>query len=63
MLAGANSSSCIGPQNKIGHPDGCKFPCSVPAEYGLAPKYVFVVLVLCSEIVDRLFGMNNLEID
>ena len=25
--------SCVGPQNKIGHPAGCRFPCSVPAEY------------------------------
>ena len=25
--------SCVGPQNKIGHPAGCRFPCRVPAEY------------------------------
>ena len=25
--------SCVGPQNKIGHPAGCRFPCWVPAEY------------------------------
>ena len=25
--------SCAGPQNKIGHPSGCRFPCLVPAEY------------------------------
>ena len=24
---------CVGPQNKIGHPAGCRFPCWVPAEY------------------------------
>ena len=24
---------CVGPQNKIGHPAGCRFSCSVPAEY------------------------------
>ena len=24
--------SCVGPQNKIGHPAGCRFPCWVPAE-------------------------------
>ena len=24
--------SCIGPKNEIGHPDGCWFPCWVPAE-------------------------------
>ena len=26
-LAVANTGSCIGPQNKIGHPAGCRFPC------------------------------------
>ena len=26
-------SSCVGPQNKTGHPAGCRFPCWVPAEY------------------------------
>ena len=25
--------SCVGPQNKIGHPAGCRFPCLVPMEY------------------------------
>ena len=25
--------SCVGPQNKTGHPAGCRFPCLVPAEY------------------------------
>ena len=25
--------SCVGPQNKMGHPTGCRFPCRVPAEY------------------------------
>ena len=24
--------SCVGPQNKIGHPAGCRFPCWVPTE-------------------------------
>ena len=27
VLAVANTSSCAGPQNKIGHPAGCRFPC------------------------------------
>ena len=27
MLAVANTGSCVGPQNKIGHPAGCRFPC------------------------------------
>ena len=26
VLAVANTSSCVGSQNKIGHPAGCKFP-------------------------------------
>ena len=25
--------SCVGPQNKIGHPAGCRFLCWVPTEY------------------------------
>ena len=29
---------CVGPQNKIGHPAGCKFPCWVPAEHIQAKK-------------------------
>ena len=27
VLAAANTGSCVGPQNKIGHPVGCRFPC------------------------------------
>ena len=27
VLAVANTSSCVGPQNKTGHPAGCRFPC------------------------------------
>ena len=26
VLAVANTGSCVGPQNKIGHPAGCRFP-------------------------------------
>ena len=33
VLALANTGSCVGPQNKIGHPAGCRFPCWVPAAY------------------------------
>ena len=33
VLAVANTRSCVGPQNKIGHPVGCRFPCWVPVEY------------------------------
>ena len=28
-LAVANSGSCVGPQNKIGHPAGCRFPWNI----------------------------------
>ena len=28
VLAVANTGSCVGPQNKIGHPAGCRFPLS-----------------------------------
>ena len=38
VLAVANTSFCVGPQNKIGHPAGCRFPCCVPAEYKQAKK-------------------------
>ena len=27
VLAVTNTGSCVGPQNKIGHPVGCRFPC------------------------------------
>ena len=27
VLAVADTGSCVGPQNKIGHPVGCRFPC------------------------------------
>ena len=27
VLAVANATSCVGPQNEIGHPAGCRFPC------------------------------------
>ena len=33
VLAVANTGSCVGPQNKIGHPAGCRFLCLMPAEY------------------------------
>ena len=35
--------SCVGPQNKIGHPAGCRFPCWVPAEYSRLKIHDFVV--------------------
>ena len=33
VLAVANTGSCVGPQNKTGHPAGCRFPCWLPMEY------------------------------
>ena len=33
VLAVARHGSCVGPQNEIGHPAGCRFPCCVPTEY------------------------------
>ena len=33
VLAVAHTGSCVGRQNKIGHPAGSRFPCRVPAEY------------------------------
>ena len=38
MLAVADIGACVGVQNKIGHPAGCRFPWSVPAENKYAKK-------------------------
>ena len=38
VLAVANIGSCVGLQNKIGHPAGCRFPCLVPTEYKIGLK-------------------------
>ena len=38
VLVAAYTDSCVGPQNKLGHLDGCRFPCWVPAEYKKAKK-------------------------
>ena len=54
VLAVANTGFYVRPQNKIGHPAGCRFPCCVFAEYKQAPKRVIVFLVLRPEIVDRI---------
>ena len=54
LLAVANTGSCVGPQNKIGHPAGCRFPCWVPTEYKLAKKTWLVVWWLAKEITWRL---------
>ena len=47
--------SCVGPQNKIGHPAGCRFPCWVPAVYKKAKKTWFCGMITCE--------MTNLEIE
>ena len=54
VLAVANTGSCVGPQNKIGHPVGCRFPCWVPAEYKQA-KNMTCGMMTCER--------NNLEIE
>ena len=54
VLAVANSGSCVGPQNKIGHPVECRFPCLVPAEYKLAKN------MTCGMMTSE---MNDLDIE
>ena len=34
-----NTCSCVGLQNKIGHPAGCRFPCSVPRNINRLKKH------------------------
>ena len=38
--------ACVGPQNKIDHLAGCRFPCWLPAEYKSAKKKEKVWLVV-----------------
>ena len=45
--------SWVGPQNKIGHPAGCRLSCSVSAEYKQAKKTWLVVLWLVKWITWR----------
>ena len=45
--------SCVGLQNKIGHPARCRFPCWVPAEYKLAKITWLVVWWLVKRITWR----------
>ena len=47
VLAGANTGSCVGPQNKIRHPAGCRFPCWVLAEYREARKNMTCGMMTC----------------
>ena len=53
VLAVANTGSCVDPQNKIGHPAGCRFLCWVPAEYKQAKKTRLVVWWLVKWITWR----------
>ena len=39
VLALYNTSSCIGPQNKIGHPAGCRFPFECPRNINRLKKH------------------------
>ena len=43
VLAVANTGSCVGPQNKIGHPAECRCPCWEPTEHKQAKKTWLVV--------------------
>ena len=54
VVAVANTGSCVGPQNKIGHPVECRFPCWVPAEYKLAKN------MTCGMMTSE---MNDLDIE
>ena len=45
--------SCVGSQNKIGHPAGCRFPCWEPAEYKQAKKTWLVVWWLVKWVTRR----------
>ena len=57
VLAVTDTGACVGPQNKIGHPAGCRFPWWVLAEYEKAKKTLSVFLVLRSDIVDRIWAV------
>ena len=46
---------CAGPQNKIGHPAGCRFLRFVPAEYKWGFKKMTCSMMTCE--------MNDLEIE
>ena len=58
VLAVANTGSCVGPQNKIGHPAGCRFPvfCAHVIEIG-SKACVNVFLLLRSETEDRIWAV------
>ena len=52
----ANSGSCVGPQNKIGHLAPCRFPRWVPVEHKTGSKSCLIVFLgLRYEIVDRIW--------
>ena len=57
VLAVANTGSCVGPRNKLGHPAGCRFPCEFSRNINRLQNmcyWGFFLLVLRSEIVDRI---------
>ena len=39
-----NTGSCVGPQNKIGHPVGCRFLCWVPRNRNRLKKNLWLVV-------------------
>ena len=45
--------SCVGPQNKLGHPAWCRFPFWVPTEYKQGKNHDFVVWWLVKWITWR----------
>ena len=56
VFAVANTGSCLGPQNKVGHPAECKFPCWVPAEYKTIGSKNMICGVMTCEL-------NKLEVE
>ena len=55
LSAVASTGSCVGPQNKIGHLAGCRFPSWVPRNINRLIKHMRCGVMICE--------MNNLEID
>ena len=51
---------CVGPQTKVGHPAGCRFPCWVLAEYKEAKKKKTQTNMTCCMMTCE---MNTLEIE
>ena len=51
VLAVANTDSCVGQQNKIGHRAECRFLRLVLVEYKQAPKHVLLFFWFCVPIL------------